>query len=169
MTPPSGGCSLDVQVSIRANYPAGTSTGVEVRTLQFSPVPARRRIELGLRTEIAQGFGIVVPDMINARHIFRGLKRGIYDGSDFDQGPNKLIYSWAPKEDYVWRGHPYTGRTEKIQPPKGKVFVVIISPHPVDSVAGLVERWSWVDEDKELTEAPLKYKERYDELVWSKN
>jgi hypothetical protein len=109
--------------------------------------------------------------MISARHIFRGLKRGIYDGSDLNQGPNKLIYSWVPDCDVVWKGNPFTGRVEKIARPEGKVFVVIVSPNStskVDGIAGWVERWNWADEDKMKKEAPIGYQDRYDELIWTR-
>ncbi len=153
-----------------AYYPPNGPGGVTVKSLRFSKEHIHLIAAHGLRTEIAQAYGIIVNGMIMARHIFKGLKRGVCDGSEDNQGPNKLIYSWLPKFDYVWRGDPFTGKIEPVAAPQGKVFVVIVSPNSDINAenVGWIERWNWVDQDKEVKEAPIGFKHRYDGNIWTR-
>lgn len=167
----SSALQADLQTPVDAFFPVNAAD-MEVRRLKFSPSAFDNRMKFGLRTEIAQGYGIVVQGMILARHVFRGLKRGVYDGSDQDQGPNKLVYTWVPAFDALWLGDKFSGRIERVNPPKNKVFVVIVSPNSAVSVgtpAGWIERWNWVDADTHLKEAPVRLQERYGSKIWTRS
>ena len=160
----------DMLTPIDAYYPA-SSGSMLVRQFLLAKTAFGNRLKLGLRTEIAQGYGIVVQGMILARHMFRDLKRNLYDGSDEDQGPNKLIYSWRPTWDCLWLGDRFSGRIERVSPPENKVFVVIVTPNDsitVGTPAGWCVRWTWVDEDPLLKEAPIGWQKRYGEKIFTR-
>ncbi len=162
---------VDLQTPVDAYYPVNAADSMEVRRLKFSPASFQNRNRLALRTEIAQGYGIIVQGMIMARHVFRGLKRGVYDGSDENQGPKKLAYSWRPAYDCLWLGDKFSGRIERVNPPKDRVFVVIVSPNSAVNVgtpAGWINRWNWVYEDELLKEAPIDWQKRYDRKIWTR-
>lgn len=154
---------------VDAPYPVQPSR-TELRKFRFAKQVIDRCAEHDLRTEIVHAFVHVIPGMKGARHIFRGLKRGIHDGSDLDQGPNKLIYCWTPPRDCIWLGGIGGGPVQR-DPPAGEVFVVIVSPNPsfkVDGVAGWIERWNWVDEDDAYRGMPLGCMTRYEQHLWTR-
>jgi hypothetical protein len=158
-------------VLVEAPYPTGKRGEVASVSLKFARKSIERIEALAQRTEEAQALLIIIRGMKNARHIFRGLGREVHDGSNIDQGPNKLIYAWSPGYDFIWLGDPHTGRISKITVPVEKSFLVIVSPNSqsaVDGIAGWIERWNWAAGDLHCKEAPIGYKERYNEHIWTR-
>lgn len=124
----------------------------------------------GKGTAIAQFYKIVSPGLIRAKHIFRGLERPLFCNGDMRADVSKLIYSWKPESDYEWKGDRFSGETERLKPPHGRVFVVIISPNQDKNFPGIdgwVEHWNWVHESSDLPFAPVDWNLRYTEQLWS--
>jgi hypothetical protein len=85
---------------------------------------------------------------------------------------NFLVYTWRSLVDYEWVGSPYDGRPERIvPPPPARVFVVLVRQQDPDEddIVGSIERWNWVREDPELSHAPVDWRIRYSQKLWSKN
>jgi len=126
--------------------------------------------DFGLRTAVAQYYGIVRPGLILARHVFRGLKRPLMLGGNMSADKNVLIYSWRPLWDYEWMGTPDQGYPTTKNPPLYRVFVTLVrekEPNS-DGISGSIERWNWVIEDPEQPHAPIESAERYGECLWSR-
>ena len=130
----------------------------------------QRNVNLKLSTMIAQYYGIVKDGLIIAEHAFRGLKRPLLHADDMHADESVVVYAWRPTFDYEWTGYRHDGKITSLVPPPGRVFVVLVREMPIDSwgVSGTIERWNWVREDPELRHAPVDYRERYKEPLWSK-
>jgi hypothetical protein len=126
----------------------------------------------GQFTAIAQFYELVIPGLILAKHIFRGLERPLCCDDNMEADERKLIYTRKPQFDFEWIGGPHGSPVRRSVPP-GKVFVVIISPNEkhietFPEIAGWIERWNWVDEDSGLSEAPTNWVDRYREKLWTR-
>lgn len=123
-----------------------------------------------LSVVIAQFFGIVGPGMIISQHIFQGLKRPMLLGENMGADKDMFVYSWKPQQDCIWDGSPHSGKIKKIAAPPNKVFVVIVEPgaHYL-GISGTIKHWTWVPEDGYLQQAPLNWKTRYTEKLWSQS
>jgi hypothetical protein len=135
----------------------------------------QQNLRLGLATYIAQYYGVVQDCMLNAVHLFRGLKRPLMDGDDEDADKNVLVFSWRPDADFVWEGSRFDGHVSERIPPLGRVFVVLVRPESqlisypgVGTVFGSIEKWNWVKEDPSLAGAPVDWNQRYDKKLWSR-
>jgi len=131
----------------------------------------RKRYDRGQNSALAQLDGIVVPGLILARHIFRGLKRPLYDDGSMEADTQKLVHSWRPNYDFDWLD-PF-GRPRKLAPVKNCVFVVLITKNErhldkYPEVFGWIDRWNWVYEDLNLPEAPLNWSSRYEEKIFTR-
>jgi hypothetical protein len=131
-------------------------------------------LRLGLRTTVAQYYGLVQDYLLSAVHLFQGLKRPLMDGNDKEADKSVLVYSWRPETDFIWTGSPFDGRVCQMVPPSGRVFVVLVRPEPqpvdhpgVGRVVGSIEKWNWVKEDPSLSSAPVDWNQRYDRKLWS--
>lgn len=128
----------------------------------------------GEATSIAQFYGLVLPGLILARHVFVGLRRPLLTDGDKDADKAMLVYTRKPAYDYVWVGGPHDGHIEQMAVPAGKVFVVIARPNHTKhtetypDIDGWINAWCWVDEDAMLGEAPTDWVDRYDDKLWSR-
>ena len=125
----------------------------------------------GTYSEYGQFCGLVLPGMVSAAHLFKGLNRKLYADDSPDGDKEILVYSRKPSFDYEWRGGRH-GRYHTLDAPKDSVFVVIISPntrhrHLYPSIYGWFDRWNWVPEDQYLKEAPINWLSRYDNKLFS--
>lgn len=127
----------------------------------------------GESTAIAQFYKIVMPGLILAKHIFKGLERPLYLEGDMEGDANKLVYSWKPKWDYEWEGDRFHGGPARKAPINTRVFVAIISPNndkgEFPEIAGWIEHWNWVKENSSLDAAPVEWETRYTEKLWSQS
>lgn len=127
----------------------------------------------GEATAIAQFYGLVLPGMILATHVFKGLRRPLLTDGDKDADKGMLVYTRKPAYDFEWIGGPQ-GHIEQIGAPVGKIFAVITRPNGqkhVESfpdVDGWINAWSWIDEDIGFSEAPTDWVDRYDSKVWTR-
>jgi hypothetical protein len=83
---------------------------------------------------------------------------------------NVLIYSWRPQYDYLWIGSPYNGSPRPMNPPLGRVFVVLAvenKPPYENEIVASIEHWNWVQEGPSLKGAPIGWGERYTRKLWS--
>jgi hypothetical protein len=126
----------------------------------------------GLRTSIAQYYGIVQDGLENARHLFQGLRRPLRDANgNMDADRNVLIYAWRPDQDWVWMGGNDNGRPQPKIPVAKRVFVVLVTmlQNPDEhGVSGVIEYWNWVEEDRETNLAPIAWADRYQDKLWSR-
>lgn len=81
-----------------------------------------------LATTIAQYYGLVQDGLLNATHLFEGIKRPLMHGDDKNVDETVLVYSWRPAFDYQWEGYQNEGNAIKRIPPVGRVFVVLVRP-----------------------------------------
>jgi hypothetical protein len=126
-------------------------------------------------TMVAQYYGIVQDGLLNAIHAFRGLKRPLMHGDDKEADKSVLVYSWRAEIDFVWSGGRFDGKPIEKIPPSNRVFVVLVREEKqpnnyteVGDIFGSVERWNWVKEDPTLPHAPVDWRERYGEKLWSR-
>jgi len=148
------------------------------------PQDERKRINLGvlystfelfseasLTSYLGRYHGLVQGGLLNAVHLFQGLKRSMKDGPDMHADQKGLAYTWVPECDWIAEG----GR-EGITPiprplPVDQVFAVIVvgygSPD-AQGVSGVIEDFSWVHEDSRLAAAPISHKTRFEKKLWSR-
>jgi hypothetical protein len=172
-------------VYIDVGVQSTTHLGTYVEIVEApSPQDVTRIIKLGvthdtfkrnashkLATTIAQYYGIVRDGLIVAEHAFRGLKRPLLHGDDPHADEPVYVYAWRPVHDYEWTGYRTGGKILASDPPADRVFVVLVrlTPEDQEGVSGAILRWNWVREDPELRHAPVDYKVRYEEKLWSRN
>lgn len=127
--------------------------------------------ERGLATAIAQYYGIVQEQLIVAEHAFRGLKRPLMLEGDMDADRPVLAYAWRSRVDFEWSGSPHDGYPERLIPPDGQTFVVLVREEQPNSfgVLGSIEKWNWVREDLSLPQAPVDWQQRYDQKLWTRS
>jgi hypothetical protein len=135
----------------------------------------QQNMENALATTVAQYYGIVQDGLLKAVHLFKGLKRKLVHGDDKDADKNVLVYSWRSQVDYVWVGSRFKGKPVLKTPPPNRVFVVLVREQKqpneyadVGSIYGSIEKWNWVKEDPFLPHAPIHWRERYAEKIWSR-
>jgi hypothetical protein len=121
-------------------------------------------------TTVAQYYGIVQDGLLQADHIFKGLKRPLMFGKDMNADKSVIVYSWRPEFDYVWVGSRFDGKPLGKIPPPNRVFVVLVREEPPNDykVFGSVEHWNWVEQDATLYGAPVDWADRYGEKIWSR-
>ena len=125
----------------------------------------------GLKTFIGQFYDIVQNGLIVAEHAFRGLNRPMMRGEDTHADQSFIVYSWKPVYNSEWIGDHIFGKIERLPPPEGQVFVVIVRelvPPDGSGIAGEIERWNWVLEDFNRPQAPVGCSERYEDHLWSR-
>jgi hypothetical protein len=127
-------------------------------------------VQHNLATAVAQYHGIVQEWLHEAVHAFRGLNRPLMHRGDMQADKSVIVYSWRPEMDYVWTGSRFGGKPVAKAPPSNRVFVVLVREEPEKNlnIFGAIERWNWVAEDQELPEAPVDWRERYIEKLWSR-
>lgn len=162
-----------------------TSTGPYVALVEaFSPENSSSRITLGLskdaykqqtrlclRSMRGQFYGIVLPGMVMARHCFLGVDRPLMHLNDMNADQKIAVYTWKPADNYEWTGGTATGTIIRLPPPPDHVFVVLVRGQQPDGlgVSGVILRWNWIrGEDPNLSEAPIEWKTRYREKLWSR-
>jgi hypothetical protein len=130
----------------------------------------QQSVHNALRTAIAQYFGIVQDGLLHAAHAFRGLKRPLMHGDDMNADKSVIAYSWRPSLDYEWSGSRHDGNPVAKTPLGGRVFVVLVREEQPNeyNILGSLEHWSWIEEDRQLRDAPVDWKERYAEKLWSR-
>lgn len=136
----------------------------------------QQNVENALATTVAQYYGIVQDGLLNAVHLFKGLKRPLLHGDDKQADKSIIVYSWRPEIDYVWVGSRFDGKPVQKTPPPNRVFVVLVREErepnvyaTVGSVFGSIEKWNWVKEDPALPHAPIEWQQRYEAKIWSRN
>ena len=155
----------------KAAPPPGSSVAAEAVTFALLADDLKPYGSRGQFTAIAQFYELVIPGLILPRHIFQGLERPLCYDDDMEADEQKLIYSQKPEFDYEWIGGLH-GRTQRRQASPRKVFVVIISPNEryrqtYPGIAGWIERWNWVDEDRDLRGAPMNWVDRYSKKLYT--
>ena len=127
----------------------------------------------GGRARFFQLQNIVVPGLIDAQHIFQGLKRPMFSDGSMEADATKLVYTWKPPYDFD-RNDVNQDVPQKHYFPKGKTFAVVVSPireaHRADypMIEGWINHWGIVDEAGNLAEAPINWETRYLKKLWSK-
>ena len=125
----------------------------------------------GLSTPIGQLYGVVAPGLIHALHLFRGLKRGMMIGNNRDAAASRLIASWAQPRDARLVGTGQDPKLKYLDAPPNRVFVVTISMNEMlegfPQIYGWIDHWTWVGADPDETGAPIEWKARYDERIWT--
>lgn len=156
--------------AVDCQYPLNGGA-VRVGKVAIMPHQLGQRSDRGQKTLIGQFFGIVWPGLILARHIFLGVERPLMANGNTAAGQDKLVYTWRPASDYVWKGSPGEGAPEKRQPPGDEVFMVLISPNTDEDrfpdIDGWIEHWTWVVESPILPEAPIDHEARFTKRNWS--
>ena len=129
------------------------------------------RASRGLSWQVGQMYGVLGPGLIFAKHVFQGLKRGMYVRNDTQADAKKLAVSWDANEDAQWVGGPHDGTIEFCPSPDGSVFVVYISPNQMiqqfPDIYGWAEHWTWVAGDPSVPGAPIESETRYETRLWS--
>jgi hypothetical protein len=126
----------------------------------------------GLGTKFVQFYNLVMPQLIDAKYIFQGLRRRLYNDDQQDGDKEKLIYTWRPKKDYHWeREEGKPGKCVTLDARPGFVFAVIASPNlragpEYKDVACFIEAWNWLEEDSASPGAPVEWVDRYDQRLW---
>ncbi|KWT82958.1 hypothetical protein [Candidatus Magnetominusculus xianensis] len=136
----------------------------------------RKRSERGQSDELIRFFMLVTTGLIMAKHVFSGLKRNLFCDNCMEGDRQKYIHSWKPKKDYEINPEgfgPYGNKVKEFDAPNNRVFVVITSKNknhinqfPI--INGWIEQWNWVEEDAVLDGAPLKWADRYEEKIFSR-
>lgn len=134
-------------------------------------VDLMKRHNRGQNCELAQFDSIVLPGLILAQHIFRGLKRPLCADDSLNADEQVLIHSWKAAWDFEWNNE--FGRPHRLQAPLNSVFVVLISKNMRHAdkwpqVYGWINRWNWVDEDQKLPGAPISWDFRYEEKLFTR-
>lgn len=126
----------------------------------------------GWKTPMAQFYGIVQDGLISAQHAFRGLNRPMSYENNMEADQTILVYSWAPSIDYEYLGEGDACDLAEIKPSPGKAFVALVREEKIklenSQTEGTIEKWNWVLGDSELRGAPIDWKIRYAEKLWSR-
>jgi hypothetical protein len=130
----------------------------------------RRYIGRGLRTAIAQYYGIVQEGMKFTRHLFKGLNRPLMVGEDMNADESALVYTWRSSVDFEWHGSSLDGYPIERVPPLRIVFAVVVKQEEPNELGsyGSIERWNWIREDPRSSEAPIGWNQRYGSKLWSR-
>lgn len=124
-----------------------------------------------LLTYLGQYHGHVQGQLMQAAHLFRGVKRPFALGDDMNADRHVLVYSWVPGCDWVCHGSAAGVFPVATNAPSGRVFTVLANQYAdVDEhgVSGSIEDFCWVREDPRLAGAPISYDTRYVEGLWSR-
>lgn len=146
------------------------SNSLEVVKLGITSAAIQGHAARGMKTAIAQYYGIVQDGLIGAVHLFRGVNRPLMLGSDMQADKGVIIYTWRPQCDWEWSGSQFDGAPIRVDvPPAGLTWVVLVR-EDLDAetgVIGSIEKWNWVEADPKLAQAPKDWADRYDTKVWS--
>lgn len=132
-----------------------------------------RLVERGNTVRLTQFLKIVVPGLIVARCVFRGLQRPLCYGDNLHGDSEKFVYSWKPMHDFDWpasrRFDGESSVTERPAPP-GMVFAVVTTPNQMRGLFPSVDfwienNWAWIEEARDLQFAPIDWQVRYKEKV----
>lgn len=129
------------------------------------------RLSFGLSVSLGQLYGVVIPGLIFAKHVFQGLKRPMYVGNNPEADGEKLAFAWSATEDARLVGSAQQFGIEFWPAPEGRVFTVYISPNRMlgefPEIAGWVEHWTWLPSSPTLADAPIDWETRYERKLWS--
>lgn len=129
------------------------------------------KAQMGLSFQLGQFYGVVVPGLINAQHVFAGLKRDMLVGDDDHADEQKLAVTWAATRDAQLVGASTNAKISYLPAPVGKVFVTYITlnqrPDEFPEIHGWAEHWAWLSADSLLPGAPVEWDKRYTGKVWS--
>lgn len=139
-------------------------------------LPSKDLQEYGRRgqgAKIAQFYKLVLPGLILTRHVFVGLRRGLFNDDNADSDTEKLVYTRKPTFDVEWEGGKH-GKVANKPPPAQAVFAVIVSPNikhrdKFPEIDGYIGTWNWLREDTVLAEAPVDWVDRYDRKIWTRS
>ncbi len=143
--------------------------------LKFVALDAYRK--RGQGTKWVQLMRIVLPGLSNAKHIFQGLRRDLYNDDDAHADEKNLVYTWKPGFDVEWDhdANGGLGRAVDLQAPISAVFAVTIGKNErhkdkYPEIDGFIAAWNWIDgEDAVLSEAPVNWVDRYDTKLWTRS
>ncbi len=152
---------------VEAPSPGDPETAI---TLGLRSDTFKQYTHYGLKTAVAQYYGLVQSGLLAARHAFRGLKRPLNYAGDMEADKSVIVYSWRPAFDYEWDGTREYGNPISRNPPSNLVFVVLVREEPPNehNVFGSIEKWNWVGEDPQLRHAPVDWAKRYGNKLWSR-
>ncbi len=147
--------------------------GIDVVKFGIPQSDLIRRYERGQNSALAQLDGIVFPGLIMVEHIFRGLRRPLYNDGSFEADTQKLVHTWCPKYDFDWPEENKTGRPRRWPAVANSVFAVIINKNERHlekwpEVYGWIDRWNWIYDDGYLPGAPMNWSTRYEERLFSR-
>lgn len=130
----------------------------------------------GQGTKFVQLQRIVLPGLINAVHIFKGLRRDLYNDGNEHADEKLLVYTWKPGIDVEWDSKlaaGYGGAVD-LPAPIGAVFAVTVALNErhkakYPEVDGFIDAWNWIEgEDAVLAGAPIEWVDRYDRKLWTR-
>lgn len=126
-------------------------------------------VHRGQAATFAQFYKLVLPGIILAKHIFKGLDRPLLCDNNVCGDQDKRVYSRRPVNDYTYDRS--ASRVVQHLAPAGKVFVVIVSPNThleeYPDIKAWIDHWCWVDEDKIFNDAPTDWVDRYNCKIWT--
>ncbi len=125
----------------------------------------------GLSAGLGQLYGVVCPGLISVQHLFRGLRRGMMVDQNSNAAPGRLAASWAQSRDCILVGSRHNPELEYLEAPRNCVFVVAISRNEMveafPQIYGWIDHWTWVAADPDEFGAPIDWRTRYDERIWT--
>jgi len=118
-----------------------------------------------------------MPGISTAQHIFKGLRRPLFNDNSKDGDKEKLIYTWRSDLDFEWERDPKNpkfGNCRRREAPQGFVFAVIVSPNirskgKFPGIDCFIEAWAWLREDPGLRGAPVEWVDRYEQRIWTRS
>ncbi len=134
-------------------------------------------VEAMAKTFLCQYHGIVQDGIADAVHAFRGVNRPLLHDENMQADQDVLVYTWRPDCDWIWIGgrhhDPHCELPQMIAvdlPPRLVPVVLVreLQETDKDGVSGTVEQWSFVREDDALPGAPVGWKTRYEDKLWSR-
>ena len=130
-------------------------------------------VRRGMLSVFAQFDQLVCNGLINSKHIFKGLKRPLYNDDSFTADEDVLIYTRRPNYDFEWRGGPQ-GQSVRIKAPGNSVFVILVNKNirhadKFPEIYGWIDRWNWIQEDAYIPEAPINHESRYGQRIFTNN
>ena len=143
--------------------------------LRFAALDAYRA--RGQGTKWVQLRRLVLPALIHAKHIFKGLRRDLYNDDDAHADEKNLVYTWKPGIDVEWDRslNGGAGGTVDLPAPIGAVFAVTVGLNErhkdrYPEIDAFIGAWNWIDgEDAVLAEAPIEWVDRYDRKLWTRS
>jgi hypothetical protein len=90
-------------------------------------------------------------------------------GNNCGVAASRLIASWAQSRDARLVGTGQYPKLEYLDAPPNKVFVVTMN-EMLDSfpqIYGWTDHWAWIAADPDKIGAPIEWRTRYDECLWT--